>query len=413
MKMQFNLAAGKLAAFRTGTLAAYVTGYADLLGRYGYTMEYGCAKLRQLRDFSRWLQRRGLGVTAINEELVVAFRSRRCSRRHGRGEEATFTLLLKFLRSLDAISPSGPVPSAAPIDSVVEEYRKHQVIERCLGEPTVAGYCTAIKRFGLEVLADGGRDFHKLTAEQINQFVLKETTRRGRKACQLCTTAIRSFLRFLMLTGRLDRDLTSAVPTVAGWPLSDLPHYLEPGDVHKLLSSCDRKTDNGKRNYAILLLLARLGLRAGEVSRLELRDVDWNTSEIRVNGKHGRVDRLPLPQDVGKAVVEYLKCRQAQSSSKRLFLHAHAPYLGLGATPPNCVSTIVRRALKRAHLDPPHKGAHILRHSLATTMLGKGVSLYQIGQVLRHTGLNTTEIYAKVDLASLRKLAQPWPGGAS
>jgi hypothetical protein len=304
MKTTFNLAAGKLAVFQTGTLAAYVTGYADLLGRYGYSMEPGCAKLRQLRDFSRWLQRRHLGVTAINEELVATFRSRRCSTRHGFGEGATLTLLLKYLRNLNVIPPSEPIPSASPIDSVVEEYRKHQVFERCLGEPSVAGYCAAIRRFLLEVHADAGRDFHKMTATQIHQFVLKETTRRGRKACQLCTTAIRSFLRFLMMTGRLDRDLTSAVPTVAGWPASELPHYLEPGDVRKLLASCDRTTDNGKRNYAILLLLARLGLRAGEVSRLELCDIDWNASEIRVNGKHGRVDQLPLPQDVGKAIVQ-------------------------------------------------------------------------------------------------------------
>jgi site-specific recombinase XerD len=413
MKTSFNLAVGKLAAFQTGTLAAHMSGYADLLERDGYAMEYGYGKLRQLRDFSRWLQRRHLGVTDINEELVAAFRSRRCIKRHGFGEGATLTLLLKYLRNLNAIPSSGPVPASSPIDSVIEEYRKHQVIERCLGEPTVAGYCAAIRRFLLEVSADGGCDFNKLTAAQINQFVIKETTRLGRKACQLSTSSIRSFLRFLLMTGRLDRDLTSAVPTVAGWPASELPHYLEPGDVRKLLASCDRKTDNGKRNYAILLLLARLGLRAGEVSRLELSDIDWNASEIRINGKHGRVDRLPLPQDVGKAVVEYLKCRHAESSSKRLFLHTHAPYMGLEATPPNSVSSIVRRGLKRAHLNPPHKGAHILRHSLATRMLGRGVSIFQIGQVLRHATIQTTEIYAKVDLTSLRKLAQPWPGGAS
>lgn len=412
MKTSFNVAAEKLAAFKTGALADYVNGYAELLASQGYSIDYAYAKLRQLRDFSQWLERRHMRVAAINEELVAAFCSRRKNNRYKCGERATLKLLVKYLRNLNAIPSSGLAPTS-PIDCVIEEYRRHQVIERCLGEPTVAGYCAAIRRFLLEVSADGGRDFNKLTAAEINQFVIKETTRLGRKACQLSTTSIRSFLRFLLMTGKLDRDLTSAVPTVAGWRTSELPHYLEPGDVRKLLATCDRKTDNGKRNYAILLLLARLGLRAGEVSRLELSDIDWNASEIRINGKHGRVDRLPLPQDVGKAVVEYLKCRHAESSSKRLFLHANAPYMGLEATPPNSVSSIVRRGLKRAHLNPPHKGAHILRHSLATRMLGRGVSIFQIGQVLRHATIQTTEIYAKVDLTSLRKIAQPWPGGAS
>lgn len=413
MKTSFNLAAGKLAAYQTGPLADHVSGYADLLGRYGYTVAHGHTKLRQVRDFSRWLQRRHFGVAAIDEKSVAAFRSRRCSRRSQFGEGATLTLLLKHLRDLNVIPPSCPLLAASPLDRIVEEYRKHQVNERCLGEPTVAGYVAAIRRFLKDVFIGGDHDLHKLNVALINQFVLKETTRCGRKACQLCTSSIRSFLRFLLMTGRLDRDLALSVPTVAGWPASELPHYLEPREVEKLLDSCDRTTDTGKRNLAILLLLARLGLRAGEVSKLELRDIDWNAAEIQVRGKHGRLDRLPLPQDVGEAIVEYLKCRPAQSTSKRLFLRAQAPYLGFVDSPPNCVSSIVRGSLKRACLNPPHKGAHILRHSLATRMLGNGVSLFQIGQVLRHAGIQTTEIYAKVDLTSLRKLAQPWPGGAS
>ena len=149
------------------------------------------------------------------------------------------------------------------------------------------------------------------------------------------------------------------------------------------------------------------------MSKLELHDVDWTAGEIRVRGKNGRVDRLPLPEDVGGAIVEYLKCRHSGSSSKRMFLHARAPYLGLVEAHASSISSIVRRALNRAHLNPPHQGAHILRHSLATKMLGEGVSLFQIGQVLRHANIQTTEIYAKVDLTTLRKLAQPWPGGVS
>lgn len=413
MKNTFNLAAGKIVAYQTGPLAGYISGYAELLERYGYSVEHGYTKLRQVREFSRWLQRKHHGVSAINEDLVATFRSESCARQHGWGESATLTLLLRYLRNLSVVPRLLPARPVSDLERVVEKYREHQVNERCLGEPTVAGYIAAINRFLKDVFVGRPLDFRKLTAARINQFILNETTQRGRKSCQLCASAIRSFLKFLLMTGKLDKDLAHAVPSVAVWPASALPHYLQPADVEKLLASCNQKSDNGKRNYAIMLLLARLGLRAGEVSRLELHDIDWNGGEIRLRGKHGRIDRLPLPEDVGKAVVEYLKCRRSESLSNRLFLHARAPYLGLGDTPPNAVSSIVRRALKRANLNPPHRGAHILRHSLATRMLGKGVSLFHIGQVLRHSGVQTTEIYAKVDLTSLRKLAQPWPGGVS
>ena len=400
MKNIFNPASANLSIYQNGPLAGHLSSFADLLGQCGYTDEHGRTKLRQLRDFSQWLQRRRIEAGAINEQVVAAFRSGRRNRSRYFGEGATLSLLLKHLRGLNVVPPPCPVLAESPLDLVVREYREHQVNVRCLGEPTVVGYVAAIRRFLRDVFAGGVLNFHRLSANHINEFVLKETT-------------LRSFLRFLMMTGKLERDLAQSVPTMAGWRASDLPHYLEPCEVERLLHSCDRGTDVGKRNYAILLLLARLGLRAGEVSRLDLRDIDWRAGEIRVRGKNRRVDRLPLPQEVGEAIVDYLQRRHAEGSSKRLFLHAHAPYLGLVDTPPNSISSIVRRALKRAQLNPPHKGAHILRHSLATRMLSEGVTLFQIGQVLRHTSIQTTEIYAKVNLTTLRKLAQPWPGGVS
>ncbi|MCX6926147.1 MAG: site-specific integrase [Verrucomicrobia bacterium] len=202
-----------------------------------------------------------------------------------------------------------------------------------------------------------------------------------------------------------------AVPTVAGWRLSELPHYLEPAEVEKVLDVCDRRRKVGKRNYAILLLLARLGLRAGEVVSLGLDDLDWNAGELRIRGKGARVDKLPLLEDVGEAIADYLWKARPCCSSRRVFVHIKAPYEGFGR-PPNGICCIVRRALKSAKLNPAHKGAHILRHSLATRMLRKGASLLEIGRVLRHKTIQTTEIYAKVNLNALRALAQPWPGGA-
>lgn len=413
MRTPFNPGSANLQRYQAGPLAQHVPAIAELLGRHGYTDEHARTKLRQLRDFSCWLRRKRIKVGAINEYVVAAFRARRRNRSKYYGDGATLRLLLKYLRALEVAPPPSPVAPQSPIERVVQEYRDHQLNDRCLGEPTVAGYVAAIRRFLANASASGPGDLQKLTVSQINGFVIKETTTRGRKQCQLAASALRSFLRFLMMTGRLKKDLAPHVPAVAGWLASGLPHYMEAADVEILLKSCDRRTDPGKRNYAILLLLARLGLRAGEVSKLELRDLDWRCGEIHIRGKGGRVDRMPLPQDVGKAIVDYLKCRHPESQSKRVFLHARAPFLELVATPPNSVSSIVRRALKQAHLNPPHRGAHILRHSLATRMLGKGASLFQIGQVLRHAHIWTTEIYAKVDLTSLRKLAQPWPGGAS
>jgi integrase len=225
------------------------------------------------------------------------------------------------------------------------------------------------------------------------------------------TAVLRGFLGFLLREGRIVNNLAAAVPTIAGWRLSELPRFLETAEVEKVLRACDRRTKTGKRDYAILLLLARLGLRAGEVASLIFDDIDWNSAHLCIRGKGARIDRLPLLQDVGKAIAEYLQKGRPHCSSKRVFIQSKAPYIGFGS-PPNAICGIVRRALSRAGLQPRHKGAHLLRHSLATRMLGQGASLAQIGQVLRHEQADTTEIYAKVNLNVLRALAQPWPGGA-
>jgi integrase len=251
----------------------------------------------------------------------------------------------------------------------------------------------------------------KLCAKDLAGFAVQDSGSRGGSACQLASTALRGLLRFLFHKGRIATNLAPAVLAVARSRSSELPRYLEPAEVEKVLKICDRRRRTGKRNYAILLLLARLGLRAGEVARLTLDDIDWAAGELRICGKGPRVDRLPLLQPVGKTIADYLQKARPRCSSRHLFVHMRAPYEGF-ANPPNGIVCIVRRALKRAGLNPPHKGAHILRHSLATHMLNNGASLPQIGRVLRHRRIQTTEIYAKVNLQALRRLAQPWPGGA-
>jgi site-specific recombinase XerD len=223
------------------------------------------------------------------------------------------------------------------------------------------------------------------------------------------TSRLRVFYRFLAMRGHISAPLADTVPTVSAPKLAHLPRYLEARDVEKVLKACDQRTKLGKRDHAILLFLARLGLRASEVARLSLEDIDWSSGEVCIHGKGQRLDRLPLPKDVGAALASYLKIRANATTTRRVFLRSKAPYEGLVA---ETVGSVVARALTRAQVSAPHRGSHLLRHSLATRMLRKGVSMAQISQVLRHQSPATTAIYAKVDLDALRLLAQPWPGGA-
>ena len=224
------------------------------------------------------------------------------------------------------------------------------------------------------------------------------------------TAALRSFLQYAHCTGLIGTDLRASVPAVASWSMASLPRALSAEDVQRLLAHCDRRTAVGRRNWAIMLLLARLGLRAGEVVGLALEDLDWEVGELRVRAYAGDWDRLPMPQDVGAALVDYLRHARPHCSSRRVFVRTRAPHRGFASSA--AISCIVSRALERAGLDPPHKGAHLLRHSVATQMLRQGASLAEIGELLRHRSPQTTMIYAKVDLDLLRPLALPWPGGA-
>jgi site-specific recombinase XerD len=251
--------------------------------------------------------------------------------------------------------------------------------------------------------------FEEIRQIDISRFVLRYANKSSRGRAKLMVTGLRSFFRFLRMHGYISTDLASVVPTVANWQCATLPNWIPPGDVEHLLRSCDQSTTSGQRNYTILLLLARLGLRSGEVVNMTLDDINWEAGEIRVGGKSRRLDRLPLPKDVGEALARYLCQGRSRCSTRRVFVRMRAPvcgFMGSGA-----IYSMVQRAFDRAGLHPSHKGPHILRHSLATNMLRQGASLAEIGEVLRHRDLATTQIYAKVDLEALSKIAHPWPGG--
>jgi site-specific recombinase XerD len=282
--------------------------------------------------------------------------------------------------------------------------------ERGLQQATVDGYRPFVHRLLVERFRDEPLHLERLDPSDISSFVQRHAHSMSPKRAQLMLSALRSFFRFLLQQGEIATDLAACVPAVADWRLSTVPKYLGAEEVERLLDSCDRRTRIGRRDHAILLLLARLALRASEVVALELDDLDWRGGEIVVRGKGQRHDRLPLLREVGQALATYLRRDRPCGSTRRVFVRTRAPIRGFAG--PTTISTIVRRALQRADLKPPAKGvaAHLLRHSLATGMLRRGASMTEIAEVLRHRTPSTTEIYAKVDIAGLRSLAQPWPG---
>jgi integrase/recombinase XerD len=247
-----------------------------------------------------------------------------------------------------------------------------------------------------------------LDAHRLRQFVLQQSRTTGWTTAQKCTTALRMFLRFLVAEGRCRAGLLGAIPVLAHWRLTSLPRYLPPEDVERLIASCDLSSPVGKRDRAILVLLARLGLRAGDIVQMRLQDIDWKGAWIHVSGKNRRQARLPLSQEVGQAIVAYLQEGRPQARTDALFIRSRAPFRALGS---HCaVSVLVDSAIRRAGITRPSRGAaHLLRHSLATAMLRQGASLQDISVLLRHRSIETTQIYAKVDIAALQQIAQPWP----
>jgi len=396
------------ASFHRGPLGPHMESFVDLIRQQGYSKGAFGKKVRLVSDLSRWMARKRLSVERLNEQQVASFLEARWKRGPRRsGDQCTLALLLRHLRKAGVV-PAPVTPTPSPAELIELGYERFLLQQRGLMPGSVRQYLTVVRRFLCHQLRGRRNGLEKLRAKDVTDFVLHDTSIRGCRSAQLMTVALRSFLNFLLQERRVAANLASAVPTVAGWRLSELPRYLEPPQVEKLLRSCDRSTPVGRRDYAILLLLARLGLRAGEVNGLNLEDIDWAAGELLIRGKGARIDRLPLVRDIGQAMADYLQKGRPRCSCRRVFVQCKAPYGGFNGS---AICTMIRRTLVRADLHPRHHGAHLLRHSLATGMLRNGASLAQIGQVLRHQQAETTEIYAKVHLDALRALAQPWPRG--
>jgi site-specific recombinase XerD len=361
-----------------------------------------------LSDLARWLGRHNLPHAELNESVANHFLEGR--RRQGRlrnGDASTVRHFLEHLREKGAIRSCEPTADESPLATLRRQYANYLEKERGLAAVTVVGYWPFIRRLLVERFGDGPIPVRELVPDDIARFLLRHARSGSPKVAKLMVTALRSFFRFLFRHGQTECDLAGAIPTVPEWRLAEVPKYLEPEEVERVVHACQRDTAVARRDHAIVLLLARLGLRASEVIALELDDIDWRAGVLKVRGKGGSHDSLPLPAEAGEALANYLRHHRPPCTTRRLFIRTRAPHQGFAN--PSSISTIVARALKRAGLQPDFMGAHVLRHSLATGMIRSGASLDEIGEVLRHRGANSTEIYAKVDVQGLRSLALPWP----
>jgi site-specific recombinase XerD len=393
----------------TGPLATYAAGFCAELERQGYASQPASELVQLMAHVSRWLDGQGLITQELTEEVIDRFLADRRGRYRKFRTRRGLRPLLTYLRRI------GVVPSAEPalhdistdVALLVEEYCRFLVNERGLAEVSIRRYLPAVRIFlaGLPSPLEVGLGL--LSAGQVSRFVIDQAGQRSVPDAKSMVTALRSLLRFLFLTGRIDREFAAAVPTVANRKLSTLPGRLRAGEAGLLMGSCDRDTGSGRRDCAILTVLARLGLRACEAAAMQLGDIDWRAGELTVHGKGGLDDKLPLPADVGEALVDYLRHgRPADPAATSVFLTVLAPRQGITA---DGIRGVVARACQRAGI--PRTGAHRLRHTVASDLLAAGSALPEIGQVLRHRSQLSTATYAKIDRSRLRELARPWPGG--
>jgi integrase/recombinase XerD len=385
-------------------------GFAQALYEVGYAQLTARRHLRSAEHLVHWTGRRGIPVTSLEERFVAEFshhlnrcRCTRYGRTHRRELESGVRLFIGYLRRAGVLTtPINEEPIEEP--ALLVSFGRWMRQQRGTCDATLYNYGLDLRGLLKEV----GQDPAAFHAQMLRNFVLERTQQCGWASAKRCVTAVRAFLRFLIADGRCAAGLDAAIPTLAHWRLSTLPRYLQSEDVERVIASCDPTTPIGTRDRAILLLLARLGLRAGDIFRLRLGDIDWKEAGIRVAGKGRRQSSLPLTQEIGDAIVAYIKDGRPQTDVDALFIRSRAPFRALAS---HCaISMVVIQAMRRAGVTCPSRGAaHVLRHSIASSMLRQGASLQEIAGVLRHRSIATTEIYAKIDVVALRQIAQPWP----
>lgn len=403
------------ARLRAGALGSILDDVARHLHGRGHSRRVGQAYLCAAGHFSHWLKAKGISAVSVNEATLSRFRQDhlpkcRCpmpkgSRRHLR---PALGHVLAVLRERED-SPPAWVPPPTPLDRELEAFDRHLRDVHGAASATRRSYGRYVRGFLEAQYGAGAIELQDLRPEDLIRFVAAPQTKHTPGTAKVIRTALRSFLRFAQLASRCPNGLVGAVPRVALWKRSSVPKILSDAQVEALLSCFDLETEIGRRDHAMTLCLLQMGLRAGEVAALALEDVDWRAGTMRLaKSKEHRASVLPLPASVGRALAAYLRHGRPRTPTRQVFVRHGVPR-GKPITS-NAVSAVVRRAFRRAGLDVPSRGAHILRHTAATRMTRAGTSLKEVADVLRHRALETAMIYAKVDLPALREVALPWPG---
>ncbi|MGO9976683.1 MAG: tyrosine-type recombinase/integrase [Solirubrobacteraceae bacterium] len=388
-------------------MAGFAVGYESWLAGTGICHRAVQDRIWQFWNLSEWLERQGLSAADLDRRRADAhLAERRAAGLVVRGLPSRLEWPLEYLREIGASPPDTELP-AGPVDRVLAAYREYMVLERQLAPTTIEGR----ERIARVFLEDqerrrGALELAELSAADVTRFLASESRRLNVGGMRGLVSKLRPLMVFLHVTGRSE-PLRWAVPRVADTHGRLVPRGIDRVTVAALLESCDRSRRCGRRDYAMLLLLVRLGLRCNEVAGMRLRDIDWRAGELLVHGKGGREDRLPLPVDVGEAVADYLLHRPPVACDV-VFLRMSAP---VGPLTRQAVALAVVRACERVGV--PRIAAHRLRHTIATDMLGAGCSLAEVAEVLRHQNLYTTALYARVDHQALRAVVVPWPGGGA
>jgi site-specific recombinase XerD len=394
-----------------GGLAARLADFAAHLSSLGYSDLTIAGYEGSARHFSHWLSKSGIELKDVDHGVIERFARHGCHCPGGRQQDHLSSKYVKRARRfVGFLAEGGLVPykkpvAAARIDNGVVAFQDWLRQHRGICEKTIDRHGRMVTRL-LPALGNKAQNWN---AQVIRDVIIAETKRASIAHVKTMTTALRGYLRFLSACGHCRPGLEHAVPTIPQWRLSALPLYISVSEVERLLATCDLATASGARDRAVLLLLARLGLRAGDIVALHLSDIDWQRATLSVRGKNRRQTRLPLPQDAGDAVLAYLNQGRPRVDSGRIFHNSKAPFRPLSAS---TVSAIVRCAIRKAGISAPTKGANLLRHSAATAMLRDGATLDAVSAMLRHQSPDMTAHYAKIDVKLLERIAQPWPGDA-
>jgi site-specific recombinase XerD len=400
----------KNGSLRSGPLHVHICAYLKLLEERGYKQSTIRPDSLLLADLDEWFAREGYRLIDLNETILERFLHYHMRRRHSRRQAKSATLgrLLVMLRK-DGCIAAAKVSPPSPAQQLLDVFERYLSDELGFVKTTVSGYTTTAGQFLRTTFGKGLASVDKLDARAVGAFIQDYARDHGRASAHYVTRALRSFFRFLRHRGYVTTDLASAVPRVASWSLAGLPKHLPPDGVERVLARCDDTTAIGRRNHAILLILARLGLRSCEVADLRLDDLDWQHGLVRVrSSKGGRWTSMPLPTDVGQGLASYLEQARPRCACREVFVRHRAPVGGLTRM---AIRHVASSAISRAGITGVCLGSHTFRHTLATDLLRHGASLDEIGEVLRHKDASTTAIYAKVDLTTLRSLAMCWPGG--